>query len=944
MSCGPNPSSPNLLSFALAVASPTDASAGFTALPAFCLGSVTTSASDDVQRNPFWEVSPVDDAVVNLARGLEAIGALSSTPHHWHPFDLGIDLDRPSADSALNGDPDVGDVSTLFLKGFASIDATTLMSFGIELDGDALINISSTVLPVLRPSLDTGVDTKLVAQVRPATSLVSVFGPSGCVRVSVLLAPCGAAVLTTLMTSPGAFITSAFSRVLAADPYERRSRRLLRQLKRHDLMSYVQRLKAGDVDDERLDSLDVTELYNLGLPVGPRARLAKALGLRTTTYWTLCDGHRPRSVLSAHRLAGYQRRQTASVESRRGFRALECLPTLADIAARCTSTSSVAFAASGPTAADATATAGARLSHVVPTFIGQPHFSCRLQPVLAASSASFEKRCAALPEDVARLCYQYALALCRQPLCAQIRVFAKAVRERDGLFGAWLEGEVEDGEEALRLYFEAWEVSRWWPRNNGVARAHAGNQHVARHAASLLVPQEHGLRGDGPSPDTSNHKASLSPKPPDRVAEDTGEHVSLDAASLLVPQEHGLRGDGPPPPTYLPAAVHIPGLTRVEQARQNLDAAIEAIGDQAFAYEGVTSTLESRAVAYRSKELMKVDPRSSDEMRVLCAAQDGLSASLLERDLEEPLPLTHIKMAYAEWRANDVCLEDLLRGLTRKVEREKDSPSSRQIHVQCLITLNECFKHVASWESRDWFTLVTTKGQSSKVESFAELCTGPLYSSLCRVYASDPSLAEQVTRATKCLDILRELRVVFAHSEHSPRAGAAEARLSDAMLNARNLMCMPPSCLSQHIASSNEKYGSLTFVSVEALLEQLTTGTTADKMIDLRAGQRVQVLSRATDNRSVTGTIYSIEGAHDETCLYVVMDDGETRCVYATEATRPSPGTTSPPSSPNAKAAALLEKLLPQFPPRDNALTGVRTRIASLTLNDDPCKRPAFIE
>ena len=268
----------------------------------------------------------------------------------------------------------------------------------------------------------------------------------------------------------------------------------------------------------------------------------------------------------------------------------------------------MAFAASGPTAADATATAGARLSHVVPTFIGQPHFSCRLQPVLAASSASFEKRCAALPEDVARLCYQYALALCRQPLCAQIRVFAKAVRERDGLFGAWLEGEVEDGEEALRLYFEAWEVSSWWPRNNGVARAHAGNQHVARHAASLLVPQEHGLRGDGPSPDTSNHKASLSPKPPDRVAEDTGEHVSLDAASLLVPQEHGLRGDGPPPPTYLPAAVHIPGLTRVEQARQNLDAAIEAIGDQAFAYEGVTSTLESRAVAYRSKELMKVDP------------------------------------------------------------------------------------------------------------------------------------------------------------------------------------------------------------------------------------------------------------------------------------------------------------------------------------------------
>ena len=47
-------------------------------------------------------------------------------------------------------------------------------------------------------------------------------------------------------------------------------------------------------------------------------------------------------------------------------------------------------------------------------------------------------------------------------------------------------------------------------------------------------------------------------------------------------------------------------------------------------------------------------------------SQDGLSASLLEQDLEEPLPLTHIKMAYAEWRANDVCLEDLLGGTARE--------------------------------------------------------------------------------------------------------------------------------------------------------------------------------------------------------------------------------------------------------------------------------------
>ena len=54
MSCEPNPPSPNLLSFTLAVASLTGASACFAAPPAFCLGSVTIPPGDDVQRNPFW--------------------------------------------------------------------------------------------------------------------------------------------------------------------------------------------------------------------------------------------------------------------------------------------------------------------------------------------------------------------------------------------------------------------------------------------------------------------------------------------------------------------------------------------------------------------------------------------------------------------------------------------------------------------------------------------------------------------------------------------------------------------------------------------------------------------------------------------------------------------------------------------------------------------------
>ena len=359
------PNALNLLSFALAVASPTGASTGFAALPAFCLGSVTTSPDDDIQRNSFWEVSSVNDVVVNLAHGLEAVGELSSTPHHGHPLDLGIDLDRPSADSALNGGPDVGDVSILSLEGFASIDATTLMSFGIELGGDALVNISSTVLPVLRPPLDAGVDTRLVAQVRPATSLVSVFGPSGCVRVSGLLAPCGAAVLASRMTSPGAFITSAdphvvaadptswgdvsglsgcarasmpitpcsaavlaslmsspdacftstYSRVLAADPYERRSPELLRLLDELGIKSHALRFKAGDVDDTRLESLTKPELRALGLPVGPFSRLAAALGLRPLSGWSLQFCRSPSAPSWARAVAGYRSRRTTNAES-----------------------------------------------------------------------------------------------------------------------------------------------------------------------------------------------------------------------------------------------------------------------------------------------------------------------------------------------------------------------------------------------------------------------------------------------------------------------------------------------------------------------------------------------------------------------------------------------------------------------------------------------------
>ena len=389
----------------------------------------------------------------------------------------------------------------------------------------------------------------------------------------------------------------------------------------------------------------------------------------------------------------------------------------------------------------------------------------------------FKKFCGALPEDVARLCYWNSLALCRQPLCAQIRVFTKAVRERDALDAAWLEGEREEAEAAFRLSIEAWSISRRWPRRREVAREPAENEHVSRDAASLLVPQEHGLRGDGPSPDTSNHKASSSPKAPVKVPGDAGEHVSRDAASLLVPQEHGLRGDGPPSTTFTTGA-NARGPTRVDEARKTLSVAIEAIGRKAFAFEDVTSVLETLAVTYRDEEASKLESCGFDEMQMLCAAQDGLPAALFGQDLEEQLiDLDQIKQACAEFHANDACLKDLLRGLTCKVESEKDSPSSGQVHVQCLTTLNECFKHTPSWLIRRWFKLVTTEDHSSKVESFVELCTGHLCSNLDRVCASDPKLAERVTGATKCLDILREWRVEFARSEHSPRVGAAEARL-----------------------------------------------------------------------------------------------------------------------------------------------------------------------
>merc|ERR1712072_1099183 len=136
-------------------------------------------------------------------------------------------------------------------------------------------------------------------------------------------------------------------------------------------------------------------------------------------------------------------------------------------------------------------------------------------------------------------------------------------------------------------------------------------------------------------------------------------------------------------------------------------------------------------------------------MQMLCAAQDGLPAALFGQDLEEQLiDLDQIKQACAEFHANDACLKDLLRGLTCKVESEKDSPSSGQVHVRCMSTLNECFKHAPSWLVRRWFKLVTTEDHRSKVESFAELCTGHLSSNLDKPCASDPELAERVTETT----------------------------------------------------------------------------------------------------------------------------------------------------------------------------------------------------
>ena len=71
------------------------------------------------------------------------------------------------------------------------------------------------------------------------------------------------------------------------------------------------------------------------------------------------------------------------------------------------------------------------------------------------------------------------------------------------------------------------------------------------------------------------------------------------------------------------------------------------------------------------------------------------------------------------------------------------------------------------------------------------------------------------------------------------------------MLGARDLMCLPSSYSSNTLAPPNEKYGAYTRVSAEALLEHVTSGTTADKMIDLRAGQRVQVFSSEWDKPTV---------------------------------------------------------------------------------------------
>ena len=270
------------------------------------------------------------------------------------------------------------------------------------------------------------------------------------------ITPCSAAVLASLMSSPDACFTSTYSRVLAADPYERRSPELLRLLDELGIKSHALRFKAGDVDDTRLESLTKPELRALGLPVGPFSRLAAALGLRPLSSWSLQFCRSPSAPSWARALAGYRSRRTTNAESFPGG-TLESLHTLEPIAVRCPSTSPAAFAIYGLAAADAFAVASAPHALEVPTYIELPRFSYRLQPALPASAVLFEE-----------------------------------------ITGASL---LKHGAPYRRLSVETWIISRKWSRRPDVARAPAENKHVARHAASLLVPQKHGLRGDGPSPD-----------------------------------------------------------------------------------------------------------------------------------------------------------------------------------------------------------------------------------------------------------------------------------------------------------------------------------------------------------------------------------------------------------------------------------------------------------
>ena len=73
-----------------------------------------------------------------------------------------------------------------------------------------------------------------------------------------------------------------------AAPYEERAEEVTFLLEQCGLARYLSAFRNDDVDDSCLNTLTPEDLHDLGLPMGPRVRLARAIRERNAAAASVC--------------------------------------------------------------------------------------------------------------------------------------------------------------------------------------------------------------------------------------------------------------------------------------------------------------------------------------------------------------------------------------------------------------------------------------------------------------------------------------------------------------------------------------------------------------------------------------------------------------------------------------------------------------------------------